>query len=171
MSGTVDPARLAAVISPLRRVLLASARAAEHLPELPEAQIEIIRALPRGVVSSPGDLAEQLGVSRSTVSNLLTAMEDAGLVARRAATDDRRRVEVLASARALTLFERFDQASAALVGEATASLSSADQHALADALPALEHLRDALVAQRGAAASTNHERSDPKSPQTSKEAE
>ena len=46
----LDPARLAAVISPLRRDLLAGARAAEHLPDIPDAQIEVIRALPRGVV-------------------------------------------------------------------------------------------------------------------------
>ncbi|GAA1960296.1 MarR family winged helix-turn-helix transcriptional regulator [Microbacterium deminutum] len=171
MSADLDPARLAAVISPLRRALLAGARAAEHLPEIPDAQIEVIRALPRGVVSSPGDLADRLGVSRSTVSNLLTAMEERGLVARRPSADDRRRVEVLASALALTLFERFDRASAALVGQAAASLPTADRDALAVALPALEHLRDALAAQRGAAASTGRRRPDPKSPQTRKEAE
>ena len=56
--GVLDASRLASVISPLRRVLLASARAAEHLPEIPDAQVEVIRALPRGVVSSPGELAE-----------------------------------------------------------------------------------------------------------------
>lgn len=167
MSSDLDPARLAAVISPLRRALLAGARAAEHLPEIPDAQIEVIRALPRGVVSSPGELADRLGMSRSTVSNLLTLMEERGLIARRAAAEDRRRVEVLASAHALTLFERFDRASAALIGEAAASLTRADQESLAAALPALEHLRHALAARRGAPASPTHQRS----PHTRKEAE
>ncbi|GAA1973047.1 MarR family winged helix-turn-helix transcriptional regulator [Microbacterium pumilum] len=156
-----DSARLASVISPLRRVLLASVRAAERLPEIPDAQIEVVRALPRGVVSSPGELAERLGLSRPTVSNLLTTMEARGLIARRPAADDRRRVEVLASARALALFERFDEASAELVGEATASLTDADRGALAAAVPALEHLRDALA--------TRHPKSE--SPHTRKEAE
>jgi len=167
VTGDLDPARLAAVISPLRRVLLASARAVEHLPEIPDAQIEVIRLLPRGVVSSPGDLAERLGVSRSTVSNLLSAMESSGLVARRAAGHDRRRVEVLASARALALFERFDEASATLVAEAAASLSDVDRDALAAAIPALERLRDALAARRGAEASTGETRT----PHARKEAE
>ena len=142
----VDVDRLASVISPLRRVLLASARAAEGLPEIPDAQVAIIRALPRGFVSSPGELAGQLGLSRSTVSNLLTVMEERGLIVRRPSTGDGRRVEVLASAHAITLFDRFDRASAALVAEATASLPSADRAALAAAVPALEKLLDALTA-------------------------
>jgi DNA-binding MarR family transcriptional regulator len=170
VTGDLDPARLSAVISPLRRVLLASARAVEHLPDIPDAQIEVIRLLPRGVVSSPGELAERLGISRSTVSNLLSAMESGGLVARRTAVDDRRRVEVLASARALGLFERFDEASAALVGEAAASLSAAERAALAAAIPALERLRDALAARRGAEGSIAQTRAS-HTPHTRKEAE
>jgi len=162
-AARLDNARLAAVISPLRRLLLASARSAEQLPEIPDAQIEVIRALPRGVVSSPGDLAQHLGLSRSTVSNLLTVMEDRGLIARRPSAEDGRRVEVLASAQALTLFERFDRASAALVAEATASLPIADRDALAAAVPALERLLDALAATK--------QPTNTKSPHTRKEAE
>jgi DNA-binding MarR family transcriptional regulator len=140
----LDPARLAAVISPLRRTLLAAARAAEHLPEIPDAQIEIVRALPRGTVSAPGELADRLGLSRSTVSNLLTTMEAAGLIERRPRAGDRRHVEVLATARALDLFDRFDLASGDLLADAAATLTPADRAALAAAVPALERLRDAL---------------------------
>jgi DNA-binding MarR family transcriptional regulator len=120
----LDAARLATVISPLRRVLLTAARDAEHLPEIPDAQIEIIRALPRDTASSPGELAGRLGLSRPTVSNLLTAMEANGLVERRPRPGDRRHVEVLATA--------------------AATLTHEDREALTAALPALERLRDAL---------------------------
>ncbi len=147
MTG-LDPAELAAVISPLRRTLLAAARAAEQLPEIPDAQIEIIRALPRGTVAAPGELAQRLGLSRSTVSNLLRAMEANGLIARRQRHDDRRQVDVLASAKALDLFDRFDRASAELVSAAAATLSTQDSESLAAALPALQRLRDALTTQR-----------------------
>lgn len=143
-----DPARLAAVISPLRRTLLAAARGAEHLPEIPDAQIEIIRALPRGTATTPGELAQRLDLSRSTVSNLLRAMDAAGLVVRSPRADDRRRVQVRVSAKALDLFERFDRASATLVADAAATLPAADRRALAAALPALERLRDAIAAGR-----------------------
>jgi DNA-binding MarR family transcriptional regulator len=144
----LDPARLAAVISPLRRTLLGAARAAEHLPEIPDAQIEIIRALPRGTVLGPGELAALLNLSRPTVSNLLTAMESNGLLERRPRPGDRRQVEVTATAKALDLFDRFDLASGALVAGAAATLGVADRIALAAAVPALERLRDALAAQQ-----------------------
>ena len=91
-------------------------------------------------------------------------MEERGLIARRPSAEDGRRVEVLASAQALALFERFDRASAALVAEATASLPIADRDALAAAVPALEHLLDALAATEPAHDTT-------KSPHTRKEAE
>jgi DNA-binding MarR family transcriptional regulator len=141
----VDAVRLAAVISPLRRSLLAAARRAHRLPEIPDSQVEILRALPRGTAASPGELAERLGLSRPAVSNLLSAMEDRGLIARRPRGADRRQVEVAATERALGLFERFDRASAALVDGATDRLSPQDRAALAAAVPALERLRDALL--------------------------
>ena len=99
-----DAARLAAIISPLRRALLRAAREQEGLPEIPDTQVEILRSLPRGTVLSPGGLAQQLGRNRSTVSNLLAAMERAGLVIRRGATNDRRQVEVVATPAALDWF-------------------------------------------------------------------
>lgn len=146
-----DAGRLAAVISPLRRALLAAARAREGLPDIPDAQVEVVRALPHGTVASPSGLADALGLRRSSVSNLLASMERAGLVARRPRSDDRRQVDVVASAKALGYFERFDRASEAIVADAAASLSAEDLTALEQAVPALERLRDVLVAQRAAA--------------------
>jgi DNA-binding MarR family transcriptional regulator len=145
---TLDAGRLAAVISPLRRALLAAAREREALPEISDAQIEVLRALPRESSATPSALADQLGLGRSTISNLLASMERAGLVTRRSRSDDRRQVDVAASERALGYFDRFDRASAELVAEAAASLSRDDVIALEAAIPALERLRDVLVARR-----------------------
>lgn len=154
MAGDLDAARLTAVVSPLRRALLAAAREREGLPDIPDAQIEILRALPRGTVAAPGELAATLGLGRSTVSNLLAAMERAGLVTRTPRTDDRRGVAVAASPQALSYFERFDAASAEIMRDAATRLSAGDLSALAGAVPALERLRDVLVArQHGAPAS------------------
>lgn len=141
----LDAARLAAVISPLRRTLLAAARAAEHLPEIPDAQIEVVRALPRDTVSTPGELATRLRLNRSTVSNLLASMEAKGLVERRPRPGNLRQVEVLATAKAHDLFDRFDLASGDLVAQAADTLTGEDRAALAAAVPALERLRDALM--------------------------
>ncbi|MFD5863611.1 MarR family winged helix-turn-helix transcriptional regulator [Agromyces sp. NPDC127015] len=137
-------ARLGSIVSPLRRGLLKAARTAAHLPDLPDAHIEVLRALPRGVMRSPGELATELGLSRPTVSNLLKAMESAGLVTREVPETDRRRVEVRASTRALSLFDRFDGASEAILVASLARLDDADRAALAVALPALERLRDVV---------------------------
>jgi DNA-binding MarR family transcriptional regulator len=145
--GGVDVARLSGVVSPLRRSLLRAAREAEDLPDIPDAQVEVLRALPAGTTRSPVELADDLSLNRTTVSNLLTSMEAAGLITREPDPADRRRLGVRASERAERLLARFDEASAALLAEALADLSEADARALAAALPPLERLRDTLRAR------------------------
>ncbi len=147
-----DPAgdaesRLAAVISPLRRTLLAAARERGELPDIPDAQIEVVRALLPSSGSAergPAELAEALHLNRSTVSNLLGAMEADGLVERRRADGDGRRVVVVLSPRALDLFGRFDQAAGELLRDALETLDPADREAVTAAVPALEKLAAAL---------------------------
>lgn len=143
---TTDPslARLNLVVAPLRRTLLRAARSAEALPDLPDAQIEVLRALPEGALVSPGELAQELALSRPTVSNLLRTMEAARLVERLAEAGDGRRVRVRATAKALDLLARFDEASAAIVGDALAELDPAERDALAAAMPVLERLRQVV---------------------------
>lgn len=136
----LDASRLAAVISPLRRALLAATRAEARLPELSDAQIDVIRALPRGMSRGPAEIADRLRLSRSTVSNLLGAMESDGLVERTPAPTDGRRVVVRASEAALDLFDRFDAANSALVAQAAAQLEPGERAALDAALPVLERL-------------------------------
>lgn len=137
--------RLAAVISPLRRVLLRRTRAAEHLPDLPDSHIEVLRALPRGTVLTAADLARRIDIRPSTLSNLLVAMETEDLIARRQDETDRRRVQILATPRALSLFERYDMASAALIESAALTLTEQDRQTLSAAIPVLEKLQAALL--------------------------
>lgn len=144
MSG-FDAARLAAVISPLRRALLAAIRAEAELPELSEAQIDILRTLPRGTSRGPGGIAGQLRLSRPTVSNLLASMADEGLIERGPDPSDGRRVMVRASERALELFDRFDAVNSALVARSIRELDDGDREALATAVPALERLCSVLA--------------------------
>lgn len=139
-----NAARLAAVISPLRRALLAATRAEAALPELADSQIDVIRALPRGTRRGPAEIAAMLRLSRPTVSNLLGIMETEGLLERAPDPSDGRRVTVRASATALDLFDRFDAANEALVARATATLDDEDRVALGRALPVLETLCAAL---------------------------
>jgi len=149
-AARLDAARLAAVISPLRRALLAAVRADAGLPELPEAQIDVLRTLPRGTARGPAQIAARLRLSRPTVSNLLSSMEADALIERTSDPSDGRRVVVRASARALDLFDRFDAANSALVAKASEDLGDDDRAALAAALPVLERLCAALTATRSA---------------------
>ena len=155
-AGVSEASRLSALISPLRRRLSGAARAAADLPDLPDAQIEVIRALPRGCVRRPGELASTLGLSRPTVSNLLNTMESRGLIARHVPEIDRRNVEVTATPEALELFDRFDEASAAIVDRALSLLTEDERRAVANVLPALERLSELLEANRANLAVLDH---------------
>ncbi|MDR5699171.1 MarR family winged helix-turn-helix transcriptional regulator [Agromyces aerolatus] len=139
-------ARLSGAILPLRRALVRLARTDVRLPELPDSQVELLRALPPGAVRPPGELASELGLSRPAVSNLLKALEADGLITRHVAETNRRYVDVQASKRAVRRLARFDRASAKRLAEAARELSSGEREALVAALPALEHLRDAVRA-------------------------
>lgn len=143
-------ARLNSVILPLRRALVRLARTDVRLPELPDSQVELLRALPSGTVRPPGELATELGLSRPAVSNLLKALEADGLITRHVAASNRRYVDVRASRRAIRRLARFDRASAKRLGEAAGELSGEERDALVAALPALEHLRDAVRAASAA---------------------
>lgn len=132
--------RLSERIGPFRRALLRASRDAADLPDLPDAQIEVMRALVGSTGTTPSGLARTLGLARSTVSNLVSAMETAGLVERRLATGDGRRTELRLTALAEERLTAYDEASTAVLVDALRRLPETDRDALAAALPVLEHL-------------------------------
>ncbi|MDN0197701.1 MarR family transcriptional regulator [Streptomyces sp. S.PNR 29] len=148
-------AGLSGLLGPLRRAVLRATRNAEGLPDLPEAQIELLRALsssPEGL--SPGAAAVRLRVAPSTVSNLVRTMSAARLVERIRPEHDQRTVVLTASAEALHLLERYDRASTAALIRVVEKLPDADRVALDQALPALKRLVAALEAADGNGGST-----------------
>lgn len=127
---------------PFRRTLLRASRAVADLPDLPDAQIEVLRALGAGDRSgtAPSELAERLGLARPTVSNLVSAMEHAGLVERRDAPGDGRRSTVHLTRLAARRLRAYDAATTALLVDALGRLDEEDRRAVAAALPALVRL-------------------------------
>ncbi|QCR42173.1 transcriptional regulator [Curtobacterium sp. SGAir0471] len=138
--GTTQVARrLSDRVGPFRRALLRTSREVADLPDIPDAQVEVMRALAVGT-TTPSTLASRLGLARSTVSNLVSAMETAGLLERRLAAGDGRRTELRLTALAEERLTAYDEASTSVLVAALDRLSPEDRAALAAALPALEHL-------------------------------
>ncbi|MEU3892266.1 MarR family transcriptional regulator [Streptomyces sp. NPDC029041] len=141
MDTATDLGRL---IGPLRRAVLLRTRRAEDLPDLPEAQIELLRVLSEAGPLGPGDVASRLRVASSTVSNLVRAMTASGLVERRPSSTDLRTVTLVASPHALDLLDRYDAVSTQELRRALAALTPDGRRAIEEALPALRELQHVL---------------------------
>lgn len=135
---------LGRLIGPLRRAVLQRTRRAADLPDLPEAQIELLRVLSDAGALAPGEVATRLRVAPSTVSNLVRAMTTSGLIERRASSTDLRTVSLVASPHALDLLSRYDQVSTEALRRALAALTPESRRAIEEALPALTELLGAL---------------------------
>ena len=147
MTGTGDDEtaraarRLSDRIGPFRRTLLRTSRVAAGLPDIPDAQVEVMRALGADEAgTAPSALASRLGLARSTVSNLVSTMEQAGLVERRLVGTDGRRATVHLTPLATERLRTYDEAATTVLVDAMGRLSADDRAALAAALRALERL-------------------------------
>ncbi|PRY12221.1 MarR family winged helix-turn-helix transcriptional regulator [Kineococcus rhizosphaerae] len=140
-------ADLSVLLGPLRRKVLRRSRELADLPDLPEAQVELLRVLAARGPSTPSQLAGTLHLARSTVSNLLRATGAAGLTERTPAVGDLRGVDVRATRAATSLLTRYDRASATTVASATARLSGREQALLPEVVSVLAHLLAVLEEQ------------------------
>ncbi|MFC7343524.1 MarR family winged helix-turn-helix transcriptional regulator [Saccharopolyspora griseoalba] len=141
-------AELSRLLGPLRRSVLRATRGAEGLPDLPEAQIELLRTLATAGPLGPGEAARRMGVANSTVSNLVRAMGTADLVRRERSPEDFRAVRLAPTETALDFLDRYDRTSTAALAEAIARLPPDEREALAAAIPVLAHLAEDLDGRR-----------------------
>jgi len=137
-------ASLSHLLGPLRRSLLRAAQGAGDLPDIPDAQIELLRTLAQSDGATPGALAAELGLARSTVSNLVKTMAASGLVDRSLSDSDGRSTVLSPSPAARALLDRYDRASATLLDEVFDRLSADERARIDGALPVLQRLRDEL---------------------------
>ncbi|MEU3520524.1 helix-turn-helix domain-containing protein [Streptomyces sp. NPDC006654] len=128
------------LLGPLRRAVLRRTRNAEDLPDLPEAQIELLRVLAAAGSATPREVAERLRIAPSTVSNLVRVMTASGLVERGPSGTDLRTVRLTPSPRALELLNQYDRASTGALREAVEALRPQSRDALRVAVPALAEL-------------------------------
>lgn len=88
------------------------------------------------------DLAAVEGVAQPSMTSLVTGLERAGLVERRTDPTDRRVVLVALTEAGEQRLRTSREAGAEWFGDLVDRLSEADRTALANALPALNHLRE-----------------------------
>ncbi|HEY8719792.1 MarR family winged helix-turn-helix transcriptional regulator [Pengzhenrongella sp.] len=138
-----NAADLGPLLGPLRRSVLRATRRAADLPDLAEAQIELLRALRDGP-ASPGAVAQRLRVSPSTVSNLVRTMAAQGLVARESSASDLRGAQLSSTGAARALLTRYDRASRDMLEQALGSLPPESQVRLSAAIPDLRALLQVL---------------------------
>lgn len=139
--------RLSAQLGPLRRRVMQASRAAAGLPDIPDAQVEVLRRLDMVGWASPTTLGHALGLARSTVSNLCSTLERDGLVERRAHAGDARSVEVGLSERARQILRHYDASAEKVLVAALSTLPAQTQRDIAAALPALDALAAAIDAK------------------------
>jgi DNA-binding MarR family transcriptional regulator len=126
------------------RSTIAATRAAKGLPALPEAQVAVLRTLRSSPSMTPAELANELGLARPTVSNLLHDLQAAGLVTRARSEVDGRSVILTITEQARDVQDAFHRGRGEVVTSAWAALDDSDRAALAAATPSLRRLADLL---------------------------
>jgi DNA-binding MarR family transcriptional regulator len=136
--AVVDVTRLRVAIARLSR------RLRKHeLAGLTPTQLAALSTVERSGPLRLGDLAAAERVAPSTLTRLVSALEDQGYVERRAVPGDARVWELVVTARGHEILDRIRQESTVLLADSLLTLSPDQLGALAAALPALEQLADA----------------------------
>lgn len=148
--GTVTPGALAgapAAVDVTRlRVAIArlSRRLRRHeLAGLTPTQLAALSTVDRAGPLRLGDLAAAERVAPSTLTRMVSALEERGYVKRRAVPGDARAWELAVTASGHEVLDRIRQESTVLLADSLLMLSPDQLAALAAALPALEQLADA----------------------------
>ena len=120
----------------VRELRLAS-REAEQRVGVHGAQLHALRRLADNPATSLTELAERTHTDISSVSVVVSRLVEQGLVARKSADDDRRRLSLGLTARGRALLRRAPETGTSRLLRAAANLSDREVHALATGLSKL----------------------------------
>ena len=134
----IDVARLRVAIARVSRRLRR-----HELAGLTPTQLSALATVERSGPLRLGDLAAAEGIAPSTLTRLVTALEDRGHVERCPVPGDARASTLAITARGHAVLERIRQESTTLLADSLHTLTGEQLAALAAALPALEQLADA----------------------------
>jgi DNA-binding MarR family transcriptional regulator len=134
----IDVARLRVAIARLSR------RLRRHmLAGLTPTQLSALATVERAGPLRLGDLAAAEGIAPSTLTRLVTALEERGYVIRCPVPGDARASTLAIAPEGHAILERIRQESTTVLADSLRALTGEQLAALAAALPALERLTDA----------------------------
>jgi len=143
--AAIDVARLRVAIARLSR------RLRRHmLAGLTPTQLSALSTVERAGPLRLGDLAAAEGIAPSTLTRLVTALEERGYVVRCPVPGDARASTLAIAPEGHAVLERIREESTTVLADSLRALSPEQLAALAAALPALERLGDADPRDPGA---------------------
>ena len=136
---------LTEVVTRLRRALRTSIRTDYRWEALPMARVEVLLALNEHQPVRVGELATLLRLAPNTISGLVQALVETGLVTRAPDPSDRRVAVVELTRAGRTQLTDWERAHQQRIGDALGRLLATDQASIRAALPALDRLVDHLA--------------------------
>ena len=136
---------LTEVVTRLRRALRASIRTDYPWEALPMARVEVLLAVHEHQPVRVGELASSLRLAPNTISGLVQALVETGLVTRAPDPSDRRVAVVELTGAGRTQLTDWERAHQQRIGDALGQLPPTDQARIRAALPALGRLVDRLA--------------------------
>jgi len=127
-------------VSRLVRRLRAERLAKGLEPGLSDTQLAALAALERHTAMTPGELAEHEKVQPPSMTRVITALEERGLVTRQAHATDRRQVVLTVTEHGRTVVQQARRLREAWLAQRLRELTPQERQALRAAAPILEKL-------------------------------
>lgn len=105
-----------------------------------ESQVTVLRRLVAVGARTPAQLADDLHLARTTISNLIRGLVADGMVERVASETDGRSVTIVPTERGRSVLERFRRGRVDALIEALGGMPTEDRERLLEALPAFDLL-------------------------------
>lgn len=137
-------ALLADTVARLRRAMRRAARAADPANPLSVAQLEVLACIADEPGIRPGRIARRLMLAANSVTTLVNALHSRGLIVRTNAAEDARAVALTLTPEGRRAVEAWKTTNTAILQSALARLDERSQGALAEALPGLRQLAEAV---------------------------
>jgi DNA-binding MarR family transcriptional regulator len=137
-------ALLADTVARLRRAMRRAARAADPANPLSVAQLEVLACIADEPGIRPGRIARRLMLAANSVTTLVNALHSRGLIVRTNAAEDARAVALTLTPDGRRAVEAWKTTNTAILQSALARLDERSQGALAEALPGLRQLAEAV---------------------------